>query len=96
MNFIKMTSFSFFSQFVIFSKIPKKVHYSGIVMVLSSIEFMDDKDKFNKLIKSYFDDTSKQLMQVFELMASQLRGKVEERGNRSFHHGETHNTINFE
>ena len=35
-------------------------------------------------------------MQVFELMASQLRGKLEARGSRSFHHGETHNTINFE
>ena len=45
---------------------------------------------------SYFDDTTKQLMQEFELVASQLRGKMETGGNRSFHHGETHNTIHFE
>ena len=35
-------------------------------------------------------------MQVFELMAGQLRFKLEARGNRSLHHGETDNTINFE
>ena len=35
-------------------------------------------------------------MQGFELMDSQLRGKFETRGSISFHHGETHNTINFE
>ena len=35
-------------------------------------------------------------MQEFELVASQLRGKMEVRGSRSFHHGETHNTIHFE
>ena len=29
-------------------------------------------------------------------MASQLRGKLAARGNRSLHHGETHNTISFE
>ena len=29
-------------------------------------------------------------------MASQLRGKLEEEVSRSFHHGETHNTIHFE
>ena len=38
----------------------------------------------------------KQLMQGFELMASQLSGKMAARGNKSFHHGETHNTIHFE
>ena len=54
------------------------------------------RDEFNKWLKSYGDDTTKQIMQVFELMASQLRGKVEARGNRSLHHGETHNTTNFE
>ena len=42
------------------------------------------------------DDTTKQLMQGFELMASQLRGKMAVRGNISLHHGETHNTIHFE
>ena len=65
-------------------------------MVLEPIEVMDDKDEFKKLIKSYFDYTTKQLMQEFELVASQLRGKMAGRGNRSFHHGETHNTIHFE
>ena len=29
-------------------------------------------------------------------MAIQLRGKLAEGGSRSFHHGETHNTIHFE
>ena len=54
------------------------------------------KVEFKKLIMSYFDDTTKQLMQEFELVASQLRGNMEARGNRSLHHGETHKTINFE
>ena len=35
-------------------------------------------------------------MQVYELMASQLWGKLAARGSRSLHHGETRNTINFE
>ena len=39
-------------------------------MVLEPIEDVYYKDEFNKLIKSYFDDTTKQLMQGFELMAS--------------------------
>ena len=56
---------------------------------------MDDKDEFNKLMKSYFDDTTKQLVQGFELMASQLRGKLAGGGSSSFHNGETHKTINF-
>ena len=56
---------------------------------------MDDRYKFKKLINSYFYDTTKQLMQEFELVASQLRGKIEEMGKISFHHGETHNTIYF-
>ena len=35
-------------------------------------------------------------MQGFELMASQLRGKLAVGGSSSFHHGETHKTIIFE
>ena len=65
-------------------------------MVLEPIEVMDYRYEFKKLINSYFDDTTKQLMQEFELVASQLRGKMEARDKRSFHHGETHNTIHFE
>ena len=57
---------------------------------------MDDIDEFKKFRKSCCDDTTKQIMQVFELMASKLRGKLAARGNRSLHHGETNNTINFE
>ena len=64
--------------------------------VLSHIEVIDDKYGFKKLFKSYFDDMTKQLMQEFELVASQLRGKMEAMDNKSFHHGETHNTIHFE
>ena len=57
---------------------------------------MYDKDEIKKFINSYVDDMMKQLMQGFELMASQLRGKLATGGSRSFHHGETHNTIYFE
>ena len=57
---------------------------------------IDDIDEFKKFLKSYFDDTTKQLMQGFELMASQLRGKLAAGDSRNFHHGETHNTIHFE
>ena len=42
------------------------------------------------------DDTTKQLMQGFELMASQLRGKLEVGGSSNFHNGETHKTIIFD
>ena len=62
-------------------------------MFLEPIEVMDDMDEFKKLMNSYFDDATKQLMQGFELMASQLRGKLAEGGSSSFHHGETHKTI---
>ena len=65
-------------------------------MGLEPIEVMDDKYEFKKLIKSYVYDTTKQLMQGFELIHSQLRGKLEAGGSRSFHHGETHKTIHFE
>ena len=56
-------------------------------MVLAPIEVMDDRDECKKLINSYFDDTTKQLMQGFELMAIQLRGKLATRGSSSFHNG---------
>ena len=65
-------------------------------MVLETIEVMDYIYEFNKFLKSYFDDKTKQLMQGFKLMASQLRGKPEVGGSTSFHHGETHKTIHFE
>ena len=45
---------------------------------------MDYIDEFNKFLKSYFDDKTKQLMQGFELMASQLRGKLAAGGSKSF------------
>ena len=64
-------------------------------MVLEPIEFMNYRYEFKKLIKSYFDDTTKQLMQGFELMASQLRGKLAAGGSSSSHHGKTHKTILF-
>ena len=57
---------------------------------------MDYRYEFKKLINSYFDDTSKQVMQGFDLMASQLRGKLATGGSNSFHHGETHKKIIFE
>ena len=65
-------------------------------MVLEPIEIMDDRDEFNKIMKSYFDDTTKHIMQWFELVASQLRGKLAAGGSISSHHGETHKTILFE
>ena len=65
-------------------------------MGLEPIEVMDDMDEFNKLMKSYFDDMTKQVMQGFELVANQLRGKLEAGGGSSSHHGETHKTIIFE
>ena len=59
----------------------------------------DDKEHI-KIMKLLFyginKNMTKHLMKGFELMASQLRGKLAEGGSRSFHHGETHNNINFE
>ena len=65
-------------------------------MVLEPIEVMDGRDEFKKLINSYFDDTTKQLMQGFKLMASQLRGKMVVGGGISSHNGEKHKPIYFE
>ena len=59
-------------------------------MVLAPIEVMDGIYELNKVIKSCGDDMTRKLKQAFQLMASQFMG------SRSFHHGETHNTINFE
>ena len=39
---------------------------------------MNDNYEFKKLIKSYCDDMTKRVMQVFELMANQLRGKLKQ------------------
>ena len=64
-------------------------------MALATIYFMNDRYEFNKFLKSYFDDTTKQLMQGFELVASQLRGKLATGGGISSHHGETHKTVIF-
>ena len=47
-------------------------------------------------MKSYFDDTTKQVMQGFELVASQLRVKLAAGGSSSSHCVETHKTIIFE
>ena len=65
-------------------------------MVLEPIEVMDDRDEFKKLMNSYFDDTTKDIMQGFELVASQLRGKLVVKGSSSFHHGNKHRSIHFE
>ena len=65
-------------------------------MVLEPIEVMDYKYEFKKLIKPYFDDMTKHLIQGFELMASQLRGKMEAMSSRSFHHWEKNENIPFE
>ena len=64
-------------------------------MVLEPIEVIDYRDEFMKPMKSYFDDMTKHVMQWFELVAIQLRGKLTTRGSNSFHHGETHKTIIF-
>ena len=65
-------------------------------MVLETIEVMDNIDEFNKLLKSYFDDMAKHLMQGLELMSSQLKGKMEARGSNSSHHGKKNKIISFE
>ena len=65
-------------------------------MVLEPIEVMYYRDEFNKLMKSYFDDMTKQVMQGFELVASQLRGKLVVGGSSSSHHGKTHKAIILE
>ena len=46
-------------------------------------------------MNSYFDYMTKQVMKWFELVASQLRGKLAAGGSSSSHHGETHKTIIF-
>ena len=68
-------------------------------MVLEPIEGMDDKrdnEDLKKFIKEALEGMTKQLMQGFELVPKQLMGKLAAGGSRSFHHGETHNTIHFE
>ena len=59
-----------------------------------------DGEEHIKIMKHLFDDITKnmtqQLMKGFELMASQLRGKLTVGGSKHFLHGETHKTINFQ
>ena len=59
-----------------------------------------DGEENIKIMNPVFDEITNNmtqyLMKGFELMARQLRGKLAEGGSRSFHHGETHNTIHFE
>ena len=57
-------------------------------MALEPTKFIDDIFEFNKLINSYFDDMTKQLMQGFGLMANQLGGKLAAGGSSSSHHEE--------
>ena len=64
-------------------------------MIFENIEVMYDRYEYNKLINSYFYDTTKQLMQGFRLMVSQLRGKLEAGGSSSFNNGEIHKKIIF-
>ena len=58
-----------------------------------------DGEEHIKIITPIFYDITKNmtqhLMKIFELMASQLKGKLAEGGSRSFHHGATHNTLEF-
>ena len=59
----------------------------------------DGEENIKNMKPLFYDITNymtQQFMKGFELMASQLRGKLEEGGSRSFHHGETHNAIHFE
>ena len=49
---------------------------------------MDDKEEFKTFIKSYFDDITKKLMQVFKFMARELGGKLVVGGSSSSHHEE--------
>ena len=65
-------------------------------MVLEPIEVMDYRYEFKIWLKSYFYYKTKQLMQGFELMARQLRGKLAKGGSSSSHHGETHKNNSFE
>ena len=65
-------------------------------MLLEPIDVMDYSYEFNKLMMSYFDDTTKKIMQGFELVASQLRGKLAAGASSNSHHIETHKAIPFE
>ena len=59
---------------------------------------MDDKrdnEDLKEFIKAAIEGMTKQSMQGFEMIASQLMGKLDAWGSRSFHHGDTNNTINF-
>ena len=53
------------------------------------VEAMDDKEEeFKSLMKPYFEEMTKQLMQGFELLASQLGSKLETWSSSSSHHEE--------
>ena len=59
-----------------------------------------DGEENIKIIKTLFDEITKNmthhLMKGFKFMDIQHMDKLAEGGSRSFHHGETHNTIHFE
>ena len=50
---------------------------------------MDDNgnEYLKKCIKEALEGMIKQLMQRFEVMATQLRGKMAAKGSSSYHHG---------
>ena len=52
----------------------EEVNFAIVVIKAElGVEAMDDKqEEFKSLIKPYFDEMTKQLMQGFELLASQL------------------------
>ena len=59
-----------------------------------------DGEEHIKIIKNLFYEISKNmtqhLMKGFKLMDIQHMGKLAKGGSRSFHYGETDNTIHFE
>ena len=67
-------------------------------MELEPIEDMDDNiysQDLKKFIKVSLEGMTKQLLQGFEVMATQLRGKMEAASSRSSHHGKKNNIIRF-
>ena len=62
-----------------------------VIKVTLGVEVMDQTEEFKKLMKSYFDDTTKNTMKGLELMSIQLGGKMAAWGINSSHHEEKKN-----
>ena len=65
----------------------EEINYALVVIKDKlGVEFMDENEEFKKLMNSYFYNMNNNIINFFELISSQLGGKLAARGSSSSHH----------